>query len=553
MPQLVAQKTVQQVYLRQPPVRGLNTVDPVALMPPTDALEMDNFISSDKGLALRAGWYDYAVHIGGDATHTIRTVLSFDDTTASSLAPPLSQSELFAVTDQGIYLIEGGGDMAAKTADLALTGNQYAGRLSSVQFAAVGANYLVACSETDGALLYDGVTWKKFAPTGTGPGTMTGVNPANLVQVVSWKKRLGFVERNTGTSWWLDVGQVGGIAKPLDFGPQFVHGGALLALINWTQDAGEGVDDYLVAFSTAGDLAVYKGTDPVNIDAAAMPLIAESGIWYIGQPPVGRRCFTQTGGNIYFLTEFGIIPIAQIVQGGLDNVLMAGTDESKQLRKLQELLNRDFETSINTAGWELIRIPNQALLHIARPALSVTENIQYAFNLHTLAWSRLLDVPGVTFYHRLGETYAGTNDGRVLRVFDGATDRMGVDGKGAQEIRGLITPAFDYFDNPPATKRALMVRANFQAAQRPTYAVLMNADLYISSIPNWPASRTAGGSLWDASMWDKAIWGGGIGSWAEWRSVNAMGKSLAPTIFVASSQPVVLASLSYMIQPGGAL
>lgn len=544
-----AQQTVQRVVMRPPPVRGLNTVDPLALMQPTDAIEMDNLISADSGLALRAGWYEYGINVGGGATHAVRSLFSFDDATGSSLATPLSQSELFAATDNGIYLAEGGGNMNAVGAEIALSGAQYAGYFSCTQYAAAGNNYLVAVSETDGAFLYDGVTWKKCTNVGAaGPGIITGVDPAFFAQVVSFKRRLGFVERNSGKSWWLDPLAVGGVAKLFDFGPMLVHGGALLALINWTQDAGEGTDDYLVALSTAGDVAVFKGNDPTSASDWQC-----AGIWYIGTPPVGRRCFSTSGGNIYVITEFGIIPIAQIVQGGLDNVLMAGTEQTKQLRKLQEQLNRDFTFTSTAVGWELLNIPNQALLHLARPAQSITEHIQYVFHMHTLAWSRMLDIPAETFYYRLGEVYGGTVDGRILRLYDGASDRMKIDGTGAQEVRARLTPAFDYFDSPPAVKRALMIRPNFQAAQKPAYAVAMNADLYIASNPSWPVALTTGGSLWDSSYWDTAIWGGGVGSWADWRSVKGMGRSLAPTIFIASQQPVILSSLSYMIQPGGPL
>lgn len=549
MPSSMPQRTINQIVMRPPPVRGLNTIDPLALMQPTDAVEMDNLISSDSGLALRGGWYEYAVNVAG-GPNAVRTVLSFDDATASSLASPLSQSELFAATDAGIYLVEGGGDVSSVAAEIALSGAQYAGMLSSTQFAAAGANFLVACSETDGAFVYDGVVWKKATSTGTaGPGIITGVDPANFVQVVAFKKRLGFVERNSGKAWFLPVGQVGGAAQVFDFGPLFVHGGMLLALIQWTQDAGEGVDDYLVVLSSAGDIAVFRGNDPTSTTDWAC-----AGTWYIGTPPVGRRCFTTSGGNIYVVTEFGIIPISQIVQGGLDTVLTAGTEQTKQLRKLQEQFRRDFVLSAETVGWELIHIPNQALMQLARPALSVSEHIQYAFHMHTLAWSRILDVPGTTFYYRLGETYAGTDDGRVLRIYDGLTDRMKVNGTGAQEVRARVTPAFDYFDQPPAEKRALMVRCNFQASQKPSYSVKMNVNLAITSNPTWPVSLSTGGSLWDQSYWDQgATWGGGTGSHAQWRTVRGLGKCLAPTIFIASEQAVVLASLSYMIQSGGPL
>jgi hypothetical protein len=544
------QRLVQQLQTVLPPVRGLNTTGAIADMPPTDAIEMDNLISSELGLTLRTGWREYATNIGGDSMGVVRTVMSYEGAPANSLANPLTSSTLFAVVDEGIFDIEGGGDMTAVPTVMALSGATNAGTMSHVQFtAAGGAQYLIACSETDGAFLYNGVSWMKMTSVGApGPGIVTGVDPSTFVQVCVWKKRLLFIKRASAEMWALPVGAVGGAATLFDFGPQLIHGGAVLGLANWTQDDGAGIDDRLVILGTSGDLVIYEGTDPTDATK-----FSNVGTWYIGQPPVGRRCFTTTGGNVYVLTQFGVIPVNQVVQGGLDNILTSDTDLLVQLRKLQETLNTDFQTLLNTEGWELLALPNLALLQIARPSISVSENIQYVFQQHSMAWSRMLDVPARTFARRLNEVYGGTDNARVLRVFSGHTDGMLLDGTGAQEIRARLTPAFSYLGAPTVKKQLLMMRLSFLARANPSYAALMNVDFEVDQLSLTPTAGGTVGSLWDSSYWNQDFWAGGRRSFGEWRSVEALGFAIAPSVFISSEEATTLASIEYMYKMGGPL
>lgn len=533
-----------------PPSRGLNTTGDLAAMDPTDAVEMDNLIASEFGLTLRGGYREYATNIGGDDTSTIRTVMAYNGAPLNAMVSPLTSSELWAVTDDGIFLIEGGGDMVALAPAIALSGATYAGSMSWVNFTSSGGGqYLVACSETDGGYLYDGVSWMKMSSVGApGPGIITGADPADFVQVCAWKRLLVFVKRMTGQAWFLPIGAVGGAVTVFDFGPQLEHGGAVLGLANWTQDDGGGMDDRLVILGSAGDLVIYQGTDPTDATK-----FSNAGTWYIGQPPVGRRCFTTSGGNVYVLTQFGVIPVNQIVQGGLDNLLTSDTDLLKQLRKLQDVLNTDFQTLLNTPGWEMLAVPQLALLLIVRPSVVSNEFIQYGFQQHSMAWSRLIDIPGHTFTRRLNEIYAGTVNGRVLRVLDGTTDAMLLDGSGAQEIRARLTPAFNYFGDPSVLKQALMMRVSFLARVPPAYALAMNVDFEVSPVQGSVPSGGSTGSLWDQSFWDVNLWAGGRTSSAEWRTVEGLGYALSPSIFISSDVTTTLTSLEYMMKAGGPL
>lgn len=539
----------QAVETKLPPVRGLNSTGAVAAMSETDALEADNFVSTDLGLMVREGWYEYATNIGGDATREVRTVMAYNGSPINARVSPLSSSVLFAAVDSGIVNIEGGGNKAATPVSIALSGTAGAGSFAWVNFTNDAGQYLVACSETDGGYLYNGTTWMKMTSVGgPGPGYITGVDPSTFVHVVVWKKRLMFTVRQSAAVWILPVGAVGGVAVKFDFGPQLLNGGAVLGLANWTQDDGAGIDDRLVIIGSSGDIVIYEGTDPT--DAAKFSNV---GTWYTGQPPVGRRCWTTSGGNVFVLTQYGVVPVNQLVQGGLDNILTSDTQLLGQLRKLQTQLNVDFASLLDTPGWELHEFPSKAVLYIARPSVSVTENIQYSFQLHSLAWARMLDIPAKTFGRRLNQVYGGTVDARVIRVLDGNTDGKLLDGSGAVEVRARLTPAFSYFGNPGVLKRAGMIRCNFLSSQSPGYAVSMNVDFQVGTSTTAPVIGAAVGSLWDASYWDQAYWNGGAASYAEWRSVEGLGYALAPTILVSSLQRTVLASIEYMNTAGGPL
>lgn len=544
-PMLKPQGKSHVILSRPAPTQGINTIDPLAQMGEGFAVEMDNMIAQESGVSMREGFYEYAYNIDGG--NPVRTVVSYDATPPNSMGNPLVESELFAVTDHGIFLVEGGANCAGLAPMIALSGTANAGRMSCVQFTTNGGNYLIACSEVDGAFLYDGVTWIKMHSTGgPAPGVISGVDPALFVQVVAWKKRLGFVQRESSKAWFLPVDVVGGAASVFDFGPLLEHGGVLLAMLNWTQDAGSGVDDRLVILGSLGDLAVYTGSDPTNPSAFAC-----AGVWYVGQMPIGRRNFTNTGGNIYIVSQAGVVPVSQIVGGGLDNIMTADTDMLKQLRMLQELLRRDFSVMINTDGWEIRGIQAKASLVLLRPRIAVTDYVAYLFQIHNLAWCRLTDIPIRTIYQRLSEVYGGTDDGRVLRVLDGHSDGKLFDGSGAYHVRAKVTPAFSYYGDPNVMKQALMLRPVFLAAGSVDYDCKINADFYISQEVLTPVETTPVGSLWDSARWDEDYWAPDFKTTFEWRCVSGLGYALTPTLFVSSQVRCVLTSIEHMLRAGG--
>ncbi len=547
------QQRGQDVQTKAPPMGGIDSISPRALMPEANAVILDNFIASESGLAMREGWWTYATNVGAAAGagpgKSIETILCYAAPPDNALDSPLAQSELFAATDGGIYLVEGGGDMRAHAPVQALSGSLGAGHLNFVQFTTEGDTYLVVCSETDGAYLYDGATWIKFtSAAGTGPGHVTGSDPTKWVQVCVYKKRLMFLERASGRAWILDTGLVGGAAAEFDFGPMLRHGGAVLALVNWTQSAGEGINDRLLVLGTAGDLIVYQGDDPTSVDA-----FSNVGIWYIGQPPIGRRSFTTAGGEVYALTAYGCIVAGKVVEGGLDNILTSNADMLRQLRLINPLLATEFKTKMYTPGWEIVSIPSKSLMMITRPRTSDSDDYSYAFQMHNLAWSRLLSMPARTFGLRLDEVYSGTDDGRVLRVLDGFSDARVLDGSGADHIRAQVTPAFNYYGAPEQIKQALMVKPTFLSEGPVDYIVRVDVDFYVPPAKLTPVETLPRGARWDQGIWNQSYWPAGLQAHAEWRAVEAVGTAFATTLFVSAQSRCVLSAITTAFRAGGTL
>lgn len=526
------------------PFLGLDTVSPLAQMDPNAAVQMDNFISQAGGVRLRTGWYEYATGLPS----AIKTVFSWNGAPLNAVSPPSITSTLFCSTDEGIYEIPVAGDYSAAVPDVDLLGIQNAGRLSYVMFNTGFQNYLVVASEAGGVWIYDGTAWTKMVQGGApGVGVIEGVNPDDFCFVMAWKERLWFIRQNSTEAWYLPIQSVGGTAEYVDFGPSFTHGGQLLALISWTQDAGKGLDDHLVVLSSAGDMAVFQGTDPSTVETFGM-----IGTWFIGQPPIGRRCFTETGGTPFILTERGLLSASDLVQGGLQTANTSNTAQSAGLRRIQNALQQDFSTLLNTDGWEVRNVRTESVM-ILRPQTTVDGYEQYLWTTHTMAWAILRDIPIRTFGSRLDAFYGGTEDGRVLRLFDGSTDGRKLDGSGETEIRGRVTPAFSYYGDVATVKHAVMARADFLAEVNPAYIIRIMADFTLRGDEGSPIAVPTIASRWDDAFWDQGNWAGGPVAFGEWRTVGVIGRALAPSLFVSASRPTVLVSVTLMGKPGGPL
>jgi hypothetical protein len=508
-------------------------------MPESDAVNLVNWIPDTFGVRCRKGYREWAINFPGGAA--VKSLLTYLPATATFpggaflTVPNSLPGKTFAATDTAIYEITS--STSAPASSKVLSGATDAGWLASTMFANTSGSYLAVTSEADGYFYYNGTAW-------TTP-TLTGVSASALVYVTSWKRRLLFVERNTTNLWYLAADAIAGTATKFDLGPLFPNGGSLSFLTSWTIDAGEGIDDYLVAVSSAGDVIVYKGTDPASATDFSL-----AGRWFIGQIPVGRRGYMQYGGDLLLLSTQGVFPLSVLSSQGAARMLGEQNEYSKLVRYP---LGKDLQATFTQRGWEMMQHPGERVLIINVPNYSGATNKQYAMATSLNRWCLFSGIPISCMGFNSGYMLAGTSDGRVLLVLVGYFDAVDYGESQGTGISGAITPAFSYFGSAAQEKSFLLVRPNFLSSDTPS--VLVDVSVNFSTTPptGTPTYAASTASLWDTATWDTGIWAGAQRAYAEWAGVGAVGVSGTANLSTICVADTVLTSIDYVYAVGGPL
>lgn len=529
------------------PTGGLNARDGLANMPITDATTLINWIPDVGGVRCRKGTREWATNIPGGAV--VKSIFNYfaPATTFPSgtylTEPTTMPGKLFCATDTAVYDITARTD--APLVAVALGGAVDDGLFSTVIVSNSGGNFLVACSEARGYYTFDGTTWLRRV-AGAAAGEVSGVNPNNLAHVNLWKRRLWFVERNTTKVWYLPTDAVTGVAVALDLGPVFKKGGHLSFTASWTIDAGEGIDDFFVAVSSNGEVAIYKGTDPSGAATFAL-----QGVWYVGQTPVGRRNYCAYGGDLLIISTDGIVPLSQVTRGG--SGLLTATNKEYST-KISILIGEALRNTFTTAGWQLIMSPADRLLICNVPNYPRHASEQFALSTVVNEWTLFQGIPARCFGATGGYLFAGTADGRVLIVFQNFVDNVTFAGLGGDSIKGKVVTASSDFQTPALVKHFTMLRPVFTSGFAPGVVADVTADYSDPPLqPNVPDSGFFI-SAWNAAQWNSGVWGSGVNfSHANWMTVNAIGTSGAAVLSTACTGDTILARTDYMFMVGGAL
>lgn len=518
------------------PVGGLNVRDALNSMGATDAIDLINWVPQQYGVRCRKGWSRYSIGFG----EPVRTIMSYQPDRES-----VDQTKMFAVTDNDIY------DTTARTdtpsSVLTLAGSPGYGAMSYTMYANTAGNFLVACSHIGGYFTFDGTTWTQRV-AGVSAGQIDGVDPDELCFVTSWKRRLWFCRRGSASVYYLDTDQITGTITEFDVGPFLKNGGTIAFIANWTIDAGEGIDDLLIIAGENGDILIYKGTNPDS--AATFALV---GVYYIGRLPVGRRGFCTFGGDLVILSERGLQPMSYVTRGGQSLLRASSID---YLGKIQPRISDLVSRYSLLSGWSLMVYAKENLMVLTVPIDISGIYDQYALYTNTNTWTLLRGMPNNGSMGLFdSQMYFGTEDGEVIKAFDGYFDNVPYDNSEnpGDGISGVIQPAYSYFGLPGQNKNWHMARPTFLASVPPAFSVQMATDFrYIP--PVVPEQLlTAEGSLWDVALWDEAVWGGELNTYADWKGVGAIGYAGSLILNTICTGDTFMPSIDYMYEPGGVL
>lgn len=483
--QSMVKRASAQVESLAAPVGGWNVRDSLANMDPMDAVQLDNLFPTVSNVELRGGYTRFATGLPGQ----VETLMAFTSGTAS---------KFFGIVAGGsIYDVSTAGAVGAP----AVTGLSN-GRFEYINITTPGGSFMPAVNGLDNLQLYNGTTWQTVTAI-SAPISITGVDTSTLSNVILWKHRLWFIQKNTLKAWYLPIDSVGGAAQMLDLSTLARDGGALVDMDTWTIDAGYGMDDNLVFMTNQGEVIIYRGTDPAS--AATFALI---GVWEMGSP-VGNRCLLKFGGDLLMLTYDGLLPMAQALQSDRVNPQIALSD------KINGAINDATTLYHSNFGWQIGYTAKNNAVFVNVP-ISVGGQQQYVMNTITKSWCRFIGWAANCWEVYGDEPYFGGN-GYVAHAWDVSY----ADDTAAIQTNGL--QAFNYFEKRGVKKYFTRAHLAIFTDGTPSIGVGINVDFDTSDTTAALSFVPVAYGLWDTGTWDTSIWASGLQISNTWLGVTGIG------------------------------
>lgn len=496
-----------------------------------------NLMASEYGMKVRNGYQEHCIDLVSVEGTGVKTILPFEATGDTA------DSRLFATTNEGIWDCSTYDIPSLVQAFGTTTGN--AGVGTFIQYVTdAGDTLMFYADEENGLFTYDQGTDSWAVTAG-----ITGVDTTKVRVVMVHKLRIWLVEKDSADAWYLGIGAISGAATKFQFGQQFKHGGVMAGLFNWTIDGGIGVDDYLVAVSSAGDVLPYQGSDPESTD----DIWENRGVYYVGEVSRVQQCATTVGGDLYILSVFGLVPLAELLNGVAVEDVSRGNSIAA---KMAFLLQNDLKTyGINT-GWRIDFMPAQGDLIISSPIRANDVYLQYVFDLSNNSFGWWREVPINCFDEWQGILYFGTSDNTVqaMNVDLDQVKITPINEQNGVQINFSALFAFLPYDSAGGFKRGVAVRPDFMSTRKISYESKFTYDYEILNFTNTLSGATVPAGRWDNGLWDNAIWGtSSLTNKATVIGGAGIGRTMAVAINGASTSDNWLMSYDVMWDNGGLL
>lgn len=460
-------------YTLPAPIKGLNVRDSLANMEAEYAITMDNYIPLDTKVALRPGYVEYVKTDG-----KVGTLVEYK-TGEKNHFIAISGGKAYNISSQSnAYAYEN-----VVFSDNYCRAQQY-------------KNYLYFVNGNDVPKVYyiDSEGVEHFENWGFTHELLNSIRVANVS--VS-KQRLWFVEKGTLRVWYPeDAGNIAGALNYFDFAQVARFGGELVAVANWTQDGGQGIDDLTVFITSEGEALVYSGSDINN--AANWEL---KGSFKVSRP-IGYNCLVAYQGDVIIISEDGYIPLSKALP--LDRANASQFAFSDAIRGL--VLERTAKNA-NKSGWQGIIYGRGGYGLFNVPVSNQYE--QHVINVSTGAWCRFTNIRALCWGEYNRRLYFGSDDG--IYLFDEGHSDNGM------QICGEIEQAFNDLGTGSIKKVQLL---NPRTKSTSSYALVIytNMDMESRKINYQENITSESGSKWDKVKWSSSA--NPIGS--KWATLSGM-------------------------------
>lgn len=425
-PQSQLGSRVAQLQVLPAPIGGLNTRDPPAMLPPTDASKLTNCYPTTTGISSRPY---YLGHTTGFATSPDSLMVYTNNSGAQTL---------FAAANNSFYNISAEGALGAAVVS-GLSNNKW----ESVNFTnSAGTAYLCCFNGADSPRYWDGATWT--AITGISSPSITGLTTSTIVSGFIHQRRLWLVQANSLKVWYLPADSVGGAASAIDLGGVATLGGYVMAGATWTVEGGDGLNDLWMVITSQGQLIAYQGVDPSSASSWV-----HVGTWNIAAP-FSRRCMQKFKGDLLVITEAGVVSAAMVMAG---ETTRAATITDKIRATYEELIF--WKGSQNRPLWSMCYFAALDLLVLC-PNGAFTSPV-YALNAATGAWGGDWDIDAKCIAIYDNGLYYSVQGGTTVRKLTTSLTGSAISGD-ESDFETYINTAFTDCQAPGVNKQPSQYR-----------------------------------------------------------------------------------------------
>lgn len=468
------------------PVGGLDALSPLAAMPASNAIALDNCFPQPGYVEIRKGHGKHNLVTGAPA---IESLMPYN-------ALAVANDKLFAAGSTKIWDVT---TLTTATISAAAVTSLSNARFQHTNMSTSGGQFLWICNGADAPRYYDGSTWAT--------ASVTGITPTDIINCAVFKNRLWLARKDTLNAAYLNTDSIAGTATPFDLTGVFTKGGYLQAIGSWSRDGGDGPNDSLAFLSSRGEVAVYTGVNP------ATDFILKS-VYTIG-PPIGRRCLLKVGADLAVISVDGVLPLSQAVQ--TDRAAALNAAITKNIHPLMNAAARSYKDNF---GWQLVGYPRgtRAILNIP-----LTENVsqeQYVMNTITGAWGHFTGENAncwAVFQDRL---FYGGNAGRIVEA-----DSRGFDDDGAIDFN--VETAFSYAGAKGKLKQFTMCRALLTTDGQAAPGLAINIDFARTAEVDAVGFATVLAAQWGVDKWDEGVWPEITRIVTDWLSVSGEGYTVS--------------------------
>jgi hypothetical protein len=474
------------------PTGGWNARDALGAMDPQDAVTLQNWWPGTNSVLLRNGYTEHATGLPGQ----VETLMVYSG----------ANTEMYAVSSGSIYDVTTAGAVGAAVVS-GLTNSRW--QYTNISTSA--GTYIVAVNGTDPAQFYNGSTWEV---EGSGaPYDWTGVNSEDCNNILLFKTRIWVVVNDSLEVFYAPVNSIGGAFNSLQMKGVMQKGGYIVAAMNWTLDAGYGMDDYIAFISNKGEVAVWQLTDPTTVSGISL-----IGVYTLGAP-VGKRCFLKYGGDLLIITQDGVVPMSGALQSSRLDPRVSITN------KIQFAMSQATSNYSDNFGWQLLYFPKESQLYLNVPIKEGSSQQQYVQNNITKSWCNFIGWNANCWEILNDHPYFGANT-TVNKAWQGQSDNN-------ELIEAFGLQSFQTYGDI-SQKQCKMIRYHFLAIGFPNSYGNVNVDYDLSDTTAQLSPTGFSSGIWGASTWDDAFWGFGLQAIAEWQTANYIGYTFAPILKVAT-------------------